>query len=217
MSDDLDIKVVRGNLEKRLNYAFTQPESAARRFIRNGKTREIFDTDRLDKLFRSLFASEEDDHRRQTRERRLRITIRSIRGKFGTSDPGCCNILATLLYIRCQNSTLQMFEQNIHEVEFRELLNDENLPFERSQCTRLFGEDDGPRFWDGQMPFCPVRFKENDQVSYVGIRASSRLPFVKDLKRIGEGSFGVVYKGVIEKGHLINRYGEAPIAVGSSV
>ena len=217
MSDDLDIETVRSNLERRLNYAFTQPESTARRFVRNGKTREIFDTDRLDKLFRSLFALEDDDHLRQICELRLRSTIRSIRGKFGTSNPGCCNILATLLFTRCQNQTLRAFEQKLHEEQTHELLNDDNLPFERPHCTQLFGEDDGPRFWDGQMPFCAVRFKENDQVSYVGTRASSRLPFVKDLKKIGEGTFGIVYKGVIEKGHLINKNGEAPLGVGISL
>ena len=219
MSDDLDIDIdiVRSNLERRLTYAFTQPESTARRFVRNGKTREIFDTDRLDKLFRSLFALESNELSRQTCELRLRTTIRSIRGRFGTSNPGCCNVLATLLYTRCQNQTLRAFEQSIHDEGLHELLNDDNLPFERPRCTQLFGEDDGPRFWEGQMPFCAVRFKENDQVSYVGTRASSRLPFVKGLKRIGEGTFGIVYKGVIEKGHLINRNGEAPLAVGNSV
>ena len=213
MSDELDFNTVRGNLEKRLNFCFTQPESTARRFVRNGKTREIFDTDRLDKLFRSLFSLEHDSYARQVCEQRLRSTMRVIRGKYGTSNPGCCNILATLLYTRCRSQTLRTFEQNLHDAKFQESLNDDNLPFEKPQCIEFFGDDDGPRFWEGQMPFCPVRFKENDQVSYVGTRASSRLPFVKELKRIGEGTYGIVYKGIIEQGHLINRNNEAPLVV----
>ena len=57
--------------------------------------------------------------------------------------------------------------------------------------------------------FCPVILKEFDESIYVGRHQSCPLPFVEERVKIGKGSFAIVYKVKIEKGHMVNRSGWA--------
>ena len=187
------------------------------RFARNGVTREILDSTRLTKLFKYPVSLEPDGRSlplSEERRQHLQSLVRRIRGDPGTSTPGYCNILATLLHIRCLDQTLHLFEQNLYNEEQHSILNDDDLPFQKSECVKLFGESDGQFFWINQFLFCAVRFKEGDQVSWVEKREPCRLPFVCEPTEIGRGTFGVVRRAIIETGHLINKDNEAPLQVG---
>ena len=149
----------------------------------------------LRELFRQLF-----DLRNVISFRLERIINRTLGAD--NQRPGLCNILATLLFMRGGASILKQFEVFILSSEAVSSYTDDNLPFDLETCKKLFPVGGrGGDFFREQFQFCPVVLKKHQDVICQGHKASCPLPCLKE-EPIGSGAFGVVYKVLIERGHL---------------
>ena len=199
----------RSYVKQRLDDCFTRKNDLdpSKRFARNGVTREILDKQTLFLLLK-LTIYQAHDRINATDEDFLRPLASEIRGSETRTSPGYCNILATLLYARCTDDCLKTWARSLlpqkdHDRQQRPV-DDNDLPLTESAAQENFGNDDGHSFWEQQSLFCPIILKEFDESVYVGRNQSCRLPFMEERIRIGKGSFAVVYKVKIEKGHMVN-------------
>lgn len=197
----------RSYLKQRLDCCFTRGDDPTKRFAPNGTTREILDQWTLFYLLKFIIYSA-NYQINSADEDSLQCLVRKIRGPETTTSPGYCNVLATLLYIRCTDERLKSWAQDLShdmapEHQYRPI-HDTDLPLTRSAALEKFGHDDGQSFWEQQYLFCPITLKEFDESVYVDHRKSCRLPFGQERIKIGKGSFATVYKVKIEKGHMVN-------------
>lgn len=200
----------RASLKERLDDCFTRRDDLdpSKRFARNGVTREIFDKQTL-VHFLKLIIYQGHDRIDATDEDFLRSVAFEIRGSETDAFPGHCNILATLLYARCTDDCLKtwaksLLRQRSHHCEKRPVY-DNDLPLTESAARATFGYDDGHSFWEQQSLFCPVTLKEFDESTYVGRNQFCPLPFGEERVKIGKGSFAIVYRVKVEKGHMVNQ------------
>ena len=116
-----------------------------------------------------------------------------------------CKVLAILLHVRCEIKTLKAFARwslpGLNQSNTNTPLSDSRLPCTQEQADRAFGKSDGYPFWSGQSLFCPVIFKENEEVV---CEHPCPLPFKEKPEEIGRGSYATVYKVKIAKGHFVN-------------
>lgn len=171
------------------------------KFARRGITREIFEESTLEHLFGLLlqgggFTAAPGDSVDLTR------IAKNIRGT--RTSLTYCNVLATLLYSRCLDKSLQKFLSDILQIESHKPIADNDLPLTQEEACKAFGDQDGYQFWEDQYVFCPVVLKENDESIYVDNRAFCPMPFIEDPVEIGRGAYGVIRKVTIEDGYLVN-------------
>ncbi|KAI1470129.1 kinase-like protein [Daldinia caldariorum] len=126
------------------------------------------------------------------------------------------NFLAILIYARCSTESLKYFtrelltsplDSNGWPIAYNEETTLDRLPATRGQLEQILGADNGPdinSFMDMQPCFCPIVLYGGDVQSADG--KNQRLPYMTDEEEIGMGSYGVVYRVVIAKGHLVNKY-----------
>ena len=193
----------RAYLKQRLDCCLLRGDDLIKRFAPNGTTREILDQRTLSQLLKLIIYSA--NHQIDAAdEDSLKCLVEKIRGLETTISPGYCNVLATLLYIRCTDDCLKSWVQDLsHEGQYRPF-RDIDLPLTRSAAVERLGDDDGPSFWEQQYLFCPITLKEFDESVYVDHKEPCRLPFGQDRIRIGKGNYAVVYKVRIEAGHMVN-------------
>ena len=197
----------RSYLKKRLDGCFTRGDDPTKRFAPNGTAREILGQQTLFNLLKLIIysanyqinAADEDS---------LQNLVSEIRGLETTTSPGYCNVLATLLYIRCTDECLKSWAQALSpdittEHQYRPI-HDNDLPLTVSAALEKFGHDDGQSFWDQQYLFCPITLKEFDESVYVDHKEFCRLPFGQERIWISTGSFATVYKVKIVAGHMVN-------------
>ena len=194
-------------MKQRLDVCFARGDDPTKRFAPNGTTREILDEGTLFRLLKLIIYSA-NDHNDAVDEAPLKSLVRKIRGLETTTSPGYCNVLATLLYIRCTDDCLKSWAQNLShdtapEDQYRPIC-DTDLPLTSSVALDQFGRDDGQSFWEQQYLFCPIILKEFDESVYVDHKKSCRLPFGQERVKIGKGHFAIVYKVKIERGHIVN-------------
>ena len=197
----------RSYLKKRLDCCFTRGDDPTKRFAPNGTTREIFDQRTLFHLLKLVIYSPSDQID-VADEDSLQCLVSTIRGLETTTSPRYCNVLATLLYIRCTDDCLKSWARGLShdmatEHQYRPI-HDTDLPLTRTAALDKFGHDDGESFWEQQYLFCPIILKESDESIYVDHKKSCRLPFGQERIKIGKGSFATVYKVKIETGHMVN-------------
>ena len=178
-----------------------------KRFASNGTTREIFDQRTLFQLLK-LIIYPADYQTNDADKDSLQCLVRKIKGLETTTSPGYCNVLATLLYIRCTDACLTSWTQDLsHDIapehQYRPVL-DTDLPLTKIAALDKFGPEDGQSFWEQQYLFCPITLKESDESVYVDHKKSCRLPFGQERIWIGKGGYATVYKVKIEKGHMVN-------------
>ncbi|KAI1806708.1 kinase-like protein [Daldinia bambusicola] len=126
------------------------------------------------------------------------------------------NFLATLIYARCSIESLKCFARKLltspsdsdsWPIAYNEETTLDQLPATRGQLEQILGVDNGPdinSFMDMQPCFCPIVLYGGDVQS--ADAKNQRLPYMTDEEEIGMGSYGVVYRVVIAKGHLVNKY-----------
>ena len=197
----------RSYLKKRLDCCFTRGDDPTKRFAPNGTTREILDQPTLSALLKHIFYPE-NYQIDAADEDLLQCLVSKIRGLETTTSPRYCNVLATLLYIRCTDDCLTSWAQELSqdmtpENQYRPI-HDTDLPLTRSAALDIFGHDDGQSFWEQQYLFCPITLKKFDESVYVDHKKSCRLPFGQERIKIGKGNFAIVYKVRIETGHMVN-------------
>ena len=200
----------RSYLKQRLDDCFTRGNDSqpSKRFARNGVTREIFDQQILFQLLKliiyqahyEIIAKDEDF---------LRSLACEIRSSETKTCSGYCNILATLLYARCTDGglktwALSLLPRSSHDCPQRPV-SDSDLPLTKSAAQDNFGHNDGCSFWEQQYLFCPITLTKFDESVYVDHKKSCCLPFTEERELIGKGSFALVYKVKIAKGHMVNR------------
>ena len=197
----------RGYLKQRLDRCFARGDDPTKRFAPNGVTKEILDQRTLFQLLKlirypanyQINASDEDS---------LQCLVNRIRGLEPITFPGFCNVLATLLYIRCTDDCLKTWTQGLfHDMALEnqyQPIHDTDLPLTRAEALDKFGYDDGHSFWEQQYFFCPITLKESDESIFVDHKKPCRLPFRQERTKIGKGSFATVYRVEIEKGHMVN-------------
>ena len=194
-------------MKKRLDRCFTRGDDPTKRFAANGTTREILGQRTLFDLLKLIIYSA-NDQINAADEDSLHNLVRKIRGLKTPTSPGYCNVLATLLYIRCTDDCLRSWAQALfHDVATEHQnrpIHDTDLPLTESAALEKFGDDDGQSFWEQQYLFCPITLKEFDESVYVDHKKSCRLPFGQERIKIGKGSFATVYKVKIEAGHMVN-------------
>lgn len=200
----------RTHLKEKLEHSFAGGhEEPRKRFARNGIMREIFEPQRLVHLLRLLLYQNTGGIDPSGEDRLNRIAER-IRG---TGDGLVfCNILAGLLYARCESETLKNWAESLLHDKLRGLFSDSDLPLTESEAEKAFGSEDGLSFWEHQFLFCPVILEEGDESIYVDHRHSCPLPFLDKPKYLGKGAYATVYKVKIERGHLINRTENSALA-----
>ena len=210
MANDLhqSLAECRSDLEKRLDRCFARGDDPKKRFAPNGTTREILDQRTLFQLLRLIIYSA--NYQINTAdENSLQSLVRKIRGPETATSPAYCNVLATLLYIRCKDDCLTSWTQSIsHDMasEYQDRsIHDTDLPLMKSAALDKFGHADGSRFWEEQYLFCPIVLKMFDESVYVDHKSSCRLPFGQERIEIGKGSYARVYKVKIERGHMVNQ------------
>ena len=194
-------------LKQRLDSCFIRGDDPTKRFAPNGITREILDQRTLSHLLKLIIYST-NYQIDAADEASLKSLVMRIRGLETSTSPRYCNVLATLLYIRCTDERLQSWAQTLsHEIapedQYRPI-SDTDLPLTKSAALKNFGHDDGQSFWAQQYLFCPIILKEFDESVYVGHKTSCRLPFGEERSKIGKGSFATVYKVKIQTGHMVN-------------
>ena len=97
---------------------------------------------------------------------------------------------------------MKQFEVFVLSGEAVSSYTDENLPFDLETCKKLFPVGGrGGDFFKEHFQFCPVVLKKHQDVICQGHKASCPLPYLEE-EPIGSGAFGVVYKALIERGHL---------------
>ena len=199
----------RQRLKEKLDHCFVRndDDEPTKRFARRGVTREIFEQDRLDHLILLLYQDSTNTSHREASDSRESIT-KKIRGSQGSRSPPCCNFLAILIYSECKDQTLMRFIEHLPDGSSSSpTFDDSTLPLKSSEACDAFGEVDGHKFWIQQYLFCPVVLKERDEAIYVDHKKACPRPFVEEPKEIGQGAYAIVYRVVIEKGHLINNQG----------
>lgn len=181
------------------------------RFARRGVTREIFEQDRLEH-FLQLLCQDSANVPHSVVSANLKSIAAKIRG--ATDSPPCYNnVLAILFYAQCKDESLVHFVECLLSETPSKPTSDCDLPLERSTACKAFGNDDGLKFWEQQYLFCPVILKEQDEVRYVALCPR---PFLEEPQEIGRGTYAIVYKVRIEKGHLINDQGVNDVSTSSS-
>lgn len=117
------------------------------------------------------------------------------------------DFLAVLIYARCSIESARGFTTQLL-TSSPEYTGFGQLPASRSQLAQVFSIENGRdinSFMDLQPCFCPIVLYKGEDVQVAKGR-SQRLPYMSDEERIGEGSFGVVYRTVIAPGHLKDRH-----------
>ncbi len=204
--DNLDHqrKRIRGLLDKYCS----KRDDPNKRFFRYGLAKTLLHEDNFKPLFRAL-----DEARNQPQdEKQFMRRLERIRGE--SPESGRCNVLAILIYSKCDHSALRRFEDiffnnddkstageptNQNGVKATET--DGELPFDKETCNRLFGDDTGNLFWNTQFSFCPVVLKHTKRRVYTGHKKFCPLPFL-EREMIGEGAFGKVFKVKVERDHF---------------
>ncbi|KAI1771748.1 kinase-like protein [Hypoxylon cercidicola] len=122
-----------------------------------------------------------------------------------TEERSLQTFLATLIYARCSVESARGFVTKLlTSFEWAEV---DQLPAGRRQLEQVFGIENGPdvnSFMDAQSCFCPIVLYEGEDVQ-VPNGVNQRLPYVSDQEYIDTGSYGIVYRVEIAKGHLRNR------------
>ncbi len=192
------------HLKQKLDDCFTRKDAPdpSKRFARDGATKEIFETDRLLRLFSLVHFGTESVS--PTQVDFLRSLAFEIRGSNTTSS-GSCNTLAALLYARCADKTLRIFGNELLDERSNRKVRDADLPLDEAEALKRFGTHDGRSFYQHQFSFCPVILKESEESIYVGTSQLCPLPFSEEPVLIGRGATAKVYKVKIERGHLVNR------------
>lgn len=115
-------------------------------------------------------------------------------------DTAVCRILAILVYIHCDKSTLDGFRSRF--ISNSSLITrDSDLPLQKPVARSLFGANLGDRFYTKQFIFCPIILKEDEEVECRDDQQWCRLPFENSVP-LGSGSSGTVSKVTIPKGHF---------------
>lgn len=182
---DQNIQFLSQKLEKHLSCGPDHEKP----FARSSVPKHVLKQSRLKILFQSLLGLEQDDAR-------LDGLVNTIWGTDASSSR--CKILSTVL-LACMRGRLKYLFKN----DFERSLNgktDDQLPFEKETSQFLFGDDDGPKFYETQFIFMTITIEEGKHLIR---RSSFRTPYLKEtlLKR---GSFAPVYKVKIEAGHFVN-------------
>ena len=193
----------RAYLKQRLDCCFVRGDDLKERFAPNGTTREILNQRTLSQLLKLIIyaANYQTD---AANEDSLKCLVVKIRGLETTTSPGYCNVLATLLYIRCTDDCLNSWVQDLSHEDQDRPIRDIDLPLTKSAALEKFGHNDGQSFWEQQDLFCPIILKEFDESVYVDHKKSCRLPFGQDRIWIAKGSYANVYMVRIEAGHIVN-------------
>ena len=215
IEDSKTLAECRSLLKERLDGCFARIDDPdpKKRFARRGVTREIFEIDRLRHLLRLVL------RRRSVEGVEVENTVNEASEEIRGDDdkPKYCNVLATLLYSRCTDQTLEQFVRSILATRAPNPVCDDNLPLNRAGAIGAFGNDDGQLFWVDQYLFCPVILKENGESRYIDDKAPCPMPFLEEPKVIGKGAFGTVKKVVLARGHLINEREKSSHDVSLSV
>ncbi|KAI9836452.1 MAG: hypothetical protein M1819_001484 [Sarea resinae] len=157
---------------------------------------------KLRRIFRVLYDIEHDE------ETLLHQLVGRTLGLFG--QPRLCSITAILFRLLINRehlaSSVQVFlPRSMHDdlayTDDKVPITDDALPITNVEACRLLGPQVGDAFFKDQFLFCPIVLKEHEEAVYVEHKKFCRLPYKSD-EEIARGSFGIVYKVRIEKGHV---------------
>lgn len=192
------------HLKEKLDCCFTRGDGPdpGKRFARVGVTKQIFESQRLIHLFQLLLHTKPHQIGSEV-ETPPQVIADKIRGTKDSRK--FCNVLATLLYGRCDDETLLTWAESLLRKSSHEHASDDDLPLTEAEAQKAFGFENGLNFWEHQSLFCPVILEEGDESVYVDRRQLCPLPFTEEPKWKGQGSYATVYIVKIERGHLVNR------------
>ncbi|OTA85844.1 hypothetical protein M434DRAFT_400071 [Hypoxylon sp. CO27-5] len=181
-----------------------------RRFARIGTTQAVLSLSNLKRFFHSLVSPDD--------------SLEKLFGKGITTDALASRIeerclhsfLAALIYAHCSIESARIFTRKLLSCSYPDSwpiyyegrTRIDQLPAETGQLEEIFGienELDIARFEDIQPCFCPVVLYEGEDVR-VADSKKQRLPYMSEEEYIDRGSYGMVYRVVIAKGHLANRH-----------
>ncbi|KAI8961413.1 kinase-like protein [Daldinia sp. FL1419] len=181
-------------------------EVANRRFAKVGTTQAVLVRYNLERLFCSLIPPGD------TLEKHFGHGITTDLLVSRTEERCLHNFLATLIYIHCSIESMEGFVRKIlvcpSDADSWPIYYDgqariDQLPAERQQLQQILGISNVPdinNFINMQPCFCPIVLCSNGVQSVY--KKKQRLPYISKEERIGSGSYGVVYRVVIAKGHF---------------
>ncbi|KAI1415509.1 kinase-like protein [Hypoxylon sp. FL1857] len=201
---------VRKDLYTQIHDKLERRDTIDRRFARIGTAEAVLGPSNLRRLFCSIVP--------------LGDSLEKLFGESITADVlasraeerGLHNFLATLIYAGCSIESARGFIATLlirpasdgWPIYYEGHNRIDKLPAGTEQLKQIFGTDnelDVIRFRDTQPCFCPIVLYKGEDVRITD-GEKQRLPYMSDEVYIDRGSYGMVYRVVIAKGHLANRH-----------
>lgn len=157
-------------------------------FLRNGAARKILSEQDLRQRVLGFVVHRDGGPAQDDRD------LARIRG-----SPGLCAILLSILTLGTPGMVSHFESRFLGETPAE---SDDDLPFDEHFAREVFGNEDGPIFFQKQFAFVAVALGTG--MFHREYQASRRLPYLED-ERIGRGAYGRVYRVKIEKGHFSYR------------
>ncbi|OTB11829.1 hypothetical protein K445DRAFT_26319 [Daldinia sp. EC12] len=206
----LSYNEIHKDLYGQIHEKLERKDLAGRRFAKAGTTQAVLAPYNLKRLFYTLAPAD------NSLETHFGPGITADLLTTRIEERSLHNFLATLIYARCSIESLKCFTRKLlicpsdsgsWPIPYDEETTLDQLPAKRSQLEQILGVDNSPdinSFMDMQPCFCPIVLYGGDVQSVD--EKKQRLPYMTDEEEIGMGSYGVVYRVVIAKGHLVNKY-----------
>ncbi|KAI0854222.1 kinase-like protein [Daldinia vernicosa] len=197
------------DLYSQIHEKLERRDIADRRFAKVGTTQAVLAPYNLRRLFCSLVSP--NDSLETYFGPGITVDLLTSR----VEERSLHSFLAILIYSRCSIESVRCFTRKLltcpsdadrWPISYDGQTRIDQLPAEREQLEKIFGVDNGPdinSFIDMQPCFCPIVLHGGDVQWADGKK--QRLPYMFDEEEIGMGSYGVVYRVVIAKGHLVNK------------
>ncbi|KAI0139927.1 kinase-like protein [Hypoxylon sp. NC0597] len=181
-----------------------------RRFARIGTTEAVLSPSNLKRFFCSLVPQGSSLEKLFGNGITVDVLVSRI------EERSLHNFLATLVYAHCSIESARNFARKLltcldnhgWPIYYEGQTRIDQLPAEPGQLEQIFGIEnqlDITRFDDTQSCFCPVVLYEGEDVRLADSK-KQRLPYMSEEEYIDRGSYGMVYRVVIAKGHLANRH-----------